>query len=185
MRLSKITKIVLIVVVMLIVISLVVWTVTSPPPLPVESQSELQSGLFGVSKSVTGFNISDGSGTYYFKFGLDFTQNLTSGGATKIAIYCALADQEITSFFTKGVALSLQSSTLLIDGIVDSSVTVSSKVQANLQTYYLEIPTVSFSLGNHSLQVRLLVSTIDVNYIGNSVGSYQLILLNGNFTVNS
>jgi hypothetical protein len=183
LKISRIIKIALIIIVALILIGLVIWTVISPSPLPVVSQSQLQNGLFGYSKNVASYNISDGSGTYNFKFGLDYSQNLTGGSSTKVAVYCALADKEISSFFTKGVALTLLSSSLSIDGTVDNNLIESSKVQSNLQTYYFGIPAVSTSLGNHNLQVRILVSTIDVNYIGNSAGSYQSVILNGTFTV--
>jgi hypothetical protein len=182
MKLPKTIKIASFVIVGLILIGLVIWTVTSPTSLKMQSKSQLQEGLFGFSKDVVGYNISDGSGTYEFEFGLDYSQNLTSGSATKVAVYCALVNEEITSFFTKGVALSLQSSSLSIDGKFDNTVE-SSKIISNLQTYYIEIPAVSASLGNHTLQVSLLVSTIDINYIGNSAGNFHPVLLNGTFTL--
>jgi hypothetical protein len=172
-----------VIVLALILIGLVIWTVTSPSPLPVQSKTEVQQGLFGFSQNVAAYNVSDGSGTYNFEFGLDYTKNLTTGSPAKITVYCALVDEEITSFFTRGVALTLQSASLSIDNKSDNTLSVSSKVFSNLQTYSFVISALSASAGNHTLQVKLLLSTLDVNYIGNSAGSYQLVLLNGSFSV--
>jgi hypothetical protein len=183
MRLTKTIKIAFFVIVASIVVGLLIWTITSPAPLPVQSESQLQAGLFGFSQEVASYNISDGSGTYNFKFGLDYSQNLTGGSPARITVYCALVKQEITSFFTKGAALTLQSSSLSIDRKFDNTVTVSSKIVSGLQTYSFVIPSLSTTSGNHTLQVNLFVSTLDVYYIGNSLGSYQSILLNGTFTV--
>ncbi|MDH2900147.1 MAG: hypothetical protein PXY39_04175 [archaeon] len=183
MKFRKAIKIAILVIVSLIVIGLVIWTVTSPSPLPVQSKGQLQSGLFGFSKDVASYNISDGSGSYSFEFGLDYSQNLTSGSPTRIEVYCALVNQQVTSIFTRGVALALQSSSLFIDGTVDNSIDVSSKLISNLQTYSFVIPNLSSPLGNHTIQIRILVSTIDVNYIGSSTGTYQPVLLNGTFTL--
>ena len=183
MKLRKTIKIAVLAIVSLIVIGIVIWTVTSPSPLPVQSKGQLQGTLFGFSKDVASYNISDGSGAYYFEFGLDYSQNLTSGSPTRVEVYCALVNQQVTSLFTKGVALILQSSSLFIDGSVDNSIDVSSKVISNLQTYTFVIPDLSSPLGNHDIQIRILVSTLDVNYIGSSAGTYQPVLLNGTFTV--
>ncbi len=185
MKVSSIIKMTAIAIVLLTIISLVVWTVTSPRPLRVQSESQLQNGLFGGSETTIGYNISDPSGTYHFEFGLDYSENLTSNSATRVAVYCALVNQQITSFFTRGVALALQSSSFLIDGAIDSSAIVKSNLQSNLETFYFEIQNFQAPVGNHTLQVRIFISTVDINYIGNSLGTYQSVVLNGSFTVSS
>jgi hypothetical protein len=186
MRFSRTIKIFLFVIVLLIVIGLAVWTFTSPSPLPIQSETQLRSGLFGYSQNVVSYNISDGTGTYDFKFGLDYSRNLTNGSPAKITVYCALVNQQISSFFTRGVALTLQGSSLSIDGRFVNTETVSPSIDSGLQTYSFVIPTVSAISGNHhSLQVNMVVSTIDVNYIGNVGGTYQSVSLNGTFSVAS
>jgi hypothetical protein len=184
-KFSKIVKLVIVTAIILIIAGLVVWTLISPKPLAVLSQSQLQNGLFGSSETTAGYNITDASGTYHFEFGIDYSKNLTSNSATRVAVYCALVNEQITSFFTKGVALILQSSSFIIDGKLDSNVVVKSNMQPNLQTYYFEIQNLQASIGNDTLQVRMFLSTVDVNYIGSSVGTYQTVVLNGTFGVSS
>jgi hypothetical protein len=185
LKFSKFLRFAIVVIVGLIIIALVTWTVTSPSPLVVLSQNQLRNGIFGVSSSVENYSINDGSGTYHFEFGLDYTQNLTAGSATRVAVYSALVGEQISSFFTRGVSLALQSSSVSINGSVDGSAIVTTKKQAGLQTFYFEIPNVPNLHSDDSLQVRILVSTIDVNYVGNTLGSYQPVLLNGTFVVSS
>ena len=173
----------LIIIVATILVGLTIWTLSSPLVLLVQTKSQLQSGLFGFSQSVASYNISEGSGAYRFEFGLDYSHNVTSGSPVKITVYCALVSQQITSFFTKGVALVLGSSSLSIDNKFVNTVRVSSKVVSNLQTYSIVIPALSASPGNHTFLVNLFVSTVDVNYIGYSGGSFQSVMLNGTFGV--
>ncbi len=169
--------------VLVIIIGLVVWTVTSPAPLPVVSHSELSGGLFSVSSTTASYNVSDASGNYRLEFGMDYSKNLTAGATTRIAIYCALVSEEVSSAFTRGIAISLQSSSVVIDNATQNNVIVTSKLQSGLQTYYFQISSLPSKAGNHSLELKLLFSIIDVNYIGNSLGNYQPVNVNGTLFV--
>jgi hypothetical protein len=183
MKRTKTIRISLFLVIVLIVIGLVVWTVTSPSTLAVQTKNQLENGLFSYSQDTVNYNMTDGSGTYAFKFGLDYSKNLTNDSPVKLTVYCALVNQEISSPFTRGVALALQSSSVSIDQRFDNSIEVTAKIISGLQTYSFVIPNLSTTSGNHSLQVNILVSTVDVNYIGNAGGTYQSVLLNGTFDV--
>ena len=183
MKLSVALKILAVVIVASILIGLFVWTVTSPPTLSVQSVSDLQNGLFGGSSSKQSYNVTDGSGTYQLAFGLQYDQNITAGSMTRIAVYIALESEKISSSFTKGIALTLESSTLSIDGKPVSGVQITSSIQDNLQTYYFALEHAPVSSGNHSLEVGITVSTIDVNYIGSVLGNYQPVNLNGTINI--
>jgi hypothetical protein len=171
------------VIVFAIIISLLIWTIESPAPLPVQSESSLTSGLFGSSSSTVGYNISDSSGTYFFKFGLDYSSPIPNGGSTRMVVYCGLVSGDITSGFTKGIALSLQSSTLLIDGQSYSDVKVSSQRISGLQAFYFEIQNLALTSGNHTIEIKTFLATADVNYIGNTLGAYLTVSLNGTLDV--
>ncbi len=172
-----------IVIVLAIIIGLLLWTIDSPSPLPVQSVSQLTSGLFGGSLSTVGYNITDSSGTYFFKFGLDYSAKIPNTGSSRMAIYCGLVSEHISSGFTKGVALSLQSSTLLIDGQSYPNVQVSSQRISGLQAFYFEIQNLALPSGNHTLKIEAFLATADVNYIGNTLGTYLTVSLNGTIDV--
>ncbi len=181
MKPSKLIKVLAIIIVVAILIGLSFWTLSSPAAMQVQSPTQLRNGLFGAATLKVGDNITDGTGTYYFLFGLDYDQNITSGGPTRIAVYCALASEKINSAFTKGVALILESSSILIDGRSIDNVNVSSVVQASLETYYYVFQGLSLSQGSHNLEIKITVTTVDVNYVGNALGTYQTVNLNGTF----
>lgn len=174
-----------IIIVIVIIIGLLIWTIESPAPLPIQSESQLTNGLFGGSSSTVGYNISDSSGTYFFKFGLDYSSPIPIAGSTRIAVYCGLVSEDIISGMTKGVALSLQSSTLLIDGQSYPNVKVSSQRISGLQAFYFEIQNIALPSGNHTLKIETFLATIDVNYIGNTLGTYLTASLNGTIDVTS
>ncbi|MHB1909035.1 MAG: hypothetical protein ACYCQJ_09230 [Nitrososphaerales archaeon] len=167
---------------MLVIIGLVAWTEAAPPFLGVQSRNSLQSGLFGTSLTETQRNITDYGGSFSFLFGLDYNQNITRGSASEIAVYCAL-QSESPGFFTKGVSLSLDGSSVTIDGNPDSNFTFASRFEPSMQIYYFGNPAMDLDNGNHTLQVKLFLSTTEVNYIGYTAGSFMSVLLNGTFVV--
>lgn len=170
-----------VVVIIVIAVALSAWTLSSPSVLPVHSQADLENGLFASSYTSVSYNITDGSGEYFFKFGVDYDQTILNHSATEISVYCALAGERITSYITKGVALSLQSSSLVVDGRPFSGSTITSKLESGLQVYSFGIRNFAGPEGNHTFSVLLFVSTVDVNYIGNLPGSFQAVSLNGSF----
>jgi len=74
---------------------------------------------------------------------------------------------------------------LSIDGAEDRSVKVVTQTQAGLVTYELQSPNTSLTLGLHYLEVHLAFSTIDINYVGYTVGSSGIEFLKGNLTIGS
>jgi len=179
------TKLAAIVVVVLIVAGLAAWTFESPPMLPVQSQRQLGGTIFSASRVFQSANVSDGSGSYKFKFGMDYDTNITRGQATRLAVYCALTSQQLSSPFARGVTLSLQSATLIVDNSPDESINVATGRQPGLLLYYLENPDTNIALGLHNITARLVFYTVDDNYIGNSQGSLLIIQLNGTMTISS
>ncbi|MGI0078262.1 MAG: hypothetical protein ACRECH_01415 [Nitrososphaerales archaeon] len=177
----KVTKIRVsaLVVAILVVIGLIVWTIASPPILGVQSEVQLENSLFSYSKSFATQNFTDSSGIYTFKFGLDYSANVSQGEHVQLAVYCALTYEQITSFFTRGVGLVLQSASLSIDGRQDSGVKTSSRFQPGLQIFYIQNLNTNIATGLHNMTARLVVSNVDVNYVGNSLASTQVVLLGG------
>lgn len=182
-RRSKVLIVAGVLIILAILIGLLVWTVESPAPIPVQSEAQLEKGLFGGSYSTAGYNISDSSGTYFFKFGLQYDPKIPNASSTRLAVYCGLVGEQITSGFTKGVALSLQTSALLIDGQSYPNVQVSSQRESGLEIFYFGIQDLAVASGNHTVTVKVFLATIDVNYIGNTLGTYQTVSLNGSIDV--
>ena len=100
-------------------------------------------------------------------------------------VYAALLSEHITSPFVRGIALRLDELSLSIDGAEDRSVKVVTQPQTGLVTYELQSPNTSLTLGLHHLEVHLAFSTIDINYVGYTVGSSGIAFLEGNLTIGS
>ena len=167
---------------MVVIIGLVAWTETAPPFLGVQSKNSLQNGLFGTSLAETQRNITNYGGSFSFLFGLDYNQNITRGSASELAVYCVLQSESL-GFFTKGVSLSLDGSSVTIDGNPDSNFTLASRSEPSMQIYYFGNPRIELNSGNHTLQVKLFLSTTEVNYIGYTGGSFMSVLLKGTFVI--
>ncbi len=185
MRLTRI-KFAGIVLVVMVVVTLTAWSASSPPVLTVRSQSQLDSTLFSYARSFSTQNFTDGSGIYTFKFGFDYPNTTVSQGERiELGIYCALVNQQITSPFTRGIALNLQSGSLLVNNREDSSIKIVSKTQPGLQAYYIQNPNTNIPLGSYNITARLLLETIDDNYVGNLQGTLQVVNLNGVLNITS
>ncbi len=185
MRFSKRIKIITVVLIAIVIAGLVAWTLTSPAPLQVQSQNELKTGIFSVSKTTLAYNITDGSNAYQFEFGFDYDSNITQSSSIEYAVYGALVAEQISSPFARGVALSLQSASLLIDSHVDGSVKTSFQVKSGLATVYFQNPNTDLALGPHNMTVRLVVSPVDIGYIGNVDSSPIIVILQGAMNVTS
>jgi hypothetical protein len=178
-------RVIAVLIVTVVVLGLAVWTLSSPPILQVQSQTNMISSIFSSSIAFSSYNSSDGTGSYTFKFGFDTPVNVTEGAHTRFAVYCALTKENITSPFTRGVGLSLEDATLSTDNRSVGSVTISSRVSSSLDTFYLENPDTNLALGFHNITARLLFYIIDVNYVGSFRSSLIIVLLKGNFTITS
>ncbi|MFI5422153.1 MAG: hypothetical protein ACHQ1H_14410, partial [Nitrososphaerales archaeon] len=163
----------------IILISLILWTAYSPTPLAVQNNADLSNSLFQFAKTTEIVNSSDGSGIYSFLFGMDHNSSYNPGSHTIIEVYASLVAGEIHSGFTKGIALQFDEVQVLIDGTQDTGVKDRVSNQQNIVINYLSPVQFSQPPGMHNLTVRLIVSIVDVNYIGYASGNQFLVTLNG------
>ena len=147
-----------------------------------QNDAQLAGTLFNSAINVITVNVSDSSGTFSFKFGLDVANPIQKGSASRLSIYAALTSQQITSSFSKGISLSLETASLTLDNSLDGSIKIVTATQGNLLAYYLENINTNLPDGSHTISARLIVTTIDVNYIGFTQGSIAAVTLEG--TVN-
>ncbi|MHB8567901.1 MAG: hypothetical protein ACYC7D_14015 [Nitrososphaerales archaeon] len=156
----------------------------APTILEVQSSGALQNSIISVSKSYASANMTDGSGSYGFRFGFDYPDTpIQAGSATVFKVYAALTSEKISSFFTRGVSLQVQSGSLLVDGRYDSGVKVVTSTQHSLETILFEFVNANLPAGSHNASARLVVSSVDVDYLGYFDGSTQVVLLNGTFSI--
>jgi hypothetical protein len=172
-----------IVVVLLIVIVILFWTLSAPQALKVQSPSDLQSGIFSISTSQNSLNATDGAGSYSFRFGVDYNTNVSQGSALEIKVYGVLVSEKITSSFTRAISLTVNSASLLIDNSDDTSVQAVMSVRDGILTESFQNLDSSLPVGSHNLTIALLVSVVDLNYIGYSVGAPMAESLSGYFNV--
>jgi len=156
----------------------------APPILNAQSSAEIKGSILSVARSFENASFTDGSGSYTFRFGFDYPDTpIPAGSATVFKVYAALTSQQITSFFTRGVSLALQSGSLLVDGRFDSGVKIDPTIQANVSTIEFEFVNTSLPQGTHNVTARLILSTVDVDYIGFYTGATQVVQLNGTFLI--
>jgi len=176
-------KIVAAAIVLAIVLSLVLWTELSPPILYPQTEANLTGSIFQYAKTNATLNLADSEGTYSFLFGMDYNDSLSPGSPTIVQVFVSLSSEQRGSSFQKGVALDILSSTILIDGIEEIGVKSMVTTNGDILTDRLSGIDVNDSSGIHNLSARLIVSTVDVNYIGYFEGSEQVISLNGTLTL--
>jgi hypothetical protein len=150
--------------------------------MQVQSQSELSNSILQYSRNITNVAVKDGSAAYKFELGLDYNSNETSHQPFAMVVYAFLAGENKTSSFTKGVGLSLQGADVLVDGIGDSSVKVRSTYSSQVASFFLTFVEVN-STGTHQLTARLILNVIDLDYIGYTAGTTDIVNLNGSITV--
>jgi hypothetical protein len=166
-----------------VLISLALWTAYSPSTLSVQNPSELSNSLFQFAKTTRAGNATDASGSYSFLFGADYNTTFSAGVPTIVEVYATVTSEQITSSFTKGVALQIDEAQVLIDGAQDSGVKERITESNQMLIDYLSYVQSNGALGTHTLSVRLIVSIIDVNYIGYAQGTQFLVSLNGTFVL--
>ncbi|GEM_PF-1868823 len=175
--------IVTIVIVIVIASSLVIWTIEAPETLDPLPSGQLASSLISYSKTIKDYNFTDSSGTYEFRFGIDYQPVVNEGAAAEVIVYAALLSESIHSGFSKGVALSVQSASLALDGKVDTGVKFVTRRQGLIDSFLFQYLNTTLSIGMHNMTARLLVSTVDVDYIGYFEGNLYVVVLNGSFNV--
>jgi hypothetical protein len=167
----------------LVFAGLFLWTASAPGALVLQSHEALSEGIFSFSKSEISINATDSAGSYSFKFGLDYVENASLGSSIEAKVYGALVTEEISSSFTRAISLSVRSASLLEDGVVDVQVETETTLRGGILTESFQNPSTELSLGQHNLTVRLLVSCVDLNYIGYNVDPPQVVTLQGLFNV--
>lgn len=176
-------KIISILIIVLLAASLASWTLLSPKYMTVQSNEETSSSIFQYANIRQIVNFSDGEGAYSFLFGLDYNKNVSAGVPTIVAVYASLLSQRTSSSFLRGVALQVTAATILINGVQDEGVKTRFTSNSNILIYYLTDVQVNETGGLYGLSARLVVSTVDVNYIGYFSGTEQVVSLNGTLTV--
>jgi hypothetical protein len=183
--LRKDTRKILSVAVLLVILgSVLAWTVLSPLPLSPQSQGQLSSSLFSFAKTASILNISDGEGSYSFLFGMDYNGTLTPGIPAIVEVFVSLLSENKSSGFLKGVSLDFVSSGVLVDGSEDTGVKSMVTNSGGIITDRLSGVDINDTGGTHELTARLIISTVDVNYIGFLSGTEQVTSLNGTITIN-
>lgn len=167
----------------LVVLALVAWTVYSPVTLSPQSESQLSSSLFQYAKTTKLLNISDGEGSYSFLFGLDYNESARSGVPTIVEVFASLVGEDKGTSFLTGVALQIVSSNILIDGSEEFGVVSMVTRSSGILIDRLSNVEINETGGTHLLSARLIVSTVDVNYIGYFTGTDEVVSLNGTISV--
>ncbi|MGH2638151.1 MAG: hypothetical protein ACRDF4_02530 [Rhabdochlamydiaceae bacterium] len=162
--------------------SLLGWTLLSPHYMSVQDSSEISSSVFQYANDIREVNFTDAGGSYSFLFALDYNKNLTLGQPAVVAVYISLVSEKISSLFEKGVSLKIDGAAALIDGDVAEGSGDRSTFAPNILSVFLTSVKAN-SPGAHSLSARLIVSTVDVNYVGYFSGSEQVVDLNGTIGV--
>ena len=163
--------------------SLLVWTASAPAILSPQTESDLSSTLFQYTKIRNVLNVTDGEGTYSFLFGLDYNGTVSPGIPSIVEVYISLLSEQKSSGFLKGVSLEIMSSRVLIDSQEDSGAKSVVSNSGDIFTDRLSGVDINETGGTHQLSIRLIVSTVDVNYIGYLGGSEEAITLNGTLTI--
>ncbi|HZW58385.1 MAG TPA: hypothetical protein VFF30_19010 [Nitrososphaerales archaeon] len=173
-----------IVIVVLIVAGLAVWTIRAPTTLTVQSEDQLKNSVMAFSRSFSNLSISDSAGSYTFRFGFDYPNNsISRGSATVFKVYAALTSQQLSSSFARGISLDVQSATLLVDGKEDASVKVVTTAQPTLEVIQFEFVNTSLPAGTYNTTARLVLSTMDVYYVGYFTGTTSIVTMDGSFTI--
>jgi hypothetical protein len=167
----------------IIFVSLEVWTVFAPPILNPQSETSLNETLFQYTKTKSILNITDGEGSYSFLFGLDYNETASAGIPSIVLVYVSMLSEQRTSSFLKGTGLAIESANVLIDGVEVSGVKSVVSSTGSILTDRLSNVAINETGGSHQISARLLVSTVDVNYIGYFGGSEEPINLNGTISV--
>ncbi|MDA4130086.1 MAG: hypothetical protein OK457_04905 [Thaumarchaeota archaeon] len=161
-----------------VLLSLALWTAFSPAYFSVQSKSEI-ANLFQFAKTTENVSITDSTGDYNFVFGMDYNSTQNPSIPTITEVYASLSSATFLSALAKGVALHVDDASIFFDGVQVSGVMQRVNTAQNIIFVYLSYVLVKSTSGVHHLSVRLLLSTVDVNYIGYFSGNQFLAILNG------
>ena len=148
-----------------------------------QSNSSLSGPLFQYASEERTINLSDSEGHYSFLFGMSFNENVSRGQTIVVQVFCSLLSQHLTSTIMRGVSLRLVSASASIDGVQAQGIKIRMTFRQNILIIYLTSVKIGQNLGQHSLSARLIISTINVNYLGYFGGPEQVVNLNGTIRV--
>jgi hypothetical protein len=176
-------RVIAILIVAVVLVSLAAWTWASPETLSLQPQTSISSSLFQFAKATREFNVTDGEGAYSFLFGIDYNDSTAPGIPTIVDTFVSLVSEQSTSGFLRGVSLNIASASILINGTsatgVKSMLTRNSEIISDRLT---GVP-IDNSSGRVTISARLIVSVVDVNYIGYFAGNDQIVILNGSISI--
>ena len=170
-------------VILILLISIASWTAFSPQILSVQDSSQISSSLFQFGKVKQLVNFTDGEGSYTFLFGMDYNDSASPGVPTIVQVFASLVNQGTSSGFLRGVGLQVSQYTVLIDGVEDEGISSRSTNNGAILESRLSQIEINQTGGTHVLSVRMIVSTVDVNYIGYLPGVEELVSLNGTISI--
>jgi hypothetical protein len=166
-------------VILILLISIASWTALSPQILSVQSSSRISSSLFQFAKVKQLVNFTNGEGSYTFLFGMDYNDSASPGVPAIVQVFAALVNQGTSSGFLRGVGLQVSHYSVLIDGVEDDGISSRSTNNGAILIARLSQVEINQTGGSHALSVRMIVSTVDINYIGYLSGIEELVSLNG------
>jgi hypothetical protein len=180
---SQWKRFVSLVVIVVVIVSLADWTVFSPVTLTSSTSQELHESVFQFVKATSILNITDGEGAYSFLLGLDYNDTVSTGLPSIVVVYISLLNEQKNNGFLRGVSLQVVSSRVLVDGVEYPGVKSEVSFNSAILTDRLSGVEINDTAGSHRITARLILSTVDVNYIGYLGGSEKAINLNGTITV--
>lgn len=147
-----------------------------------QTGSDLSRSLFHYANENETVSFSDSEAHYSFLFGMSYNTNVSQGQMIIVEIFSSLLSQK-SSGLMRGVALHLDSASVSIDGLQVKPIEVRVTSSPTILIVYLTSIQINAGAGKHLISARLLLSTIDVNYLGYFGGSEQAVNLNGTIVV--
>ncbi|HXQ92451.1 MAG TPA: hypothetical protein VN739_05545 [Nitrososphaerales archaeon] len=179
----KLKKLVILAVILIFLISISAWTALSPQVLSVQNDSQIAGSLFQFAKAEQLVNFTDGEGSYTFLFGADYNDSAAPGVPTIVEVFASLVKESIGSGFLRGIGLQMVHSTVLIDGVGESGFVSRTTTSDSILVERLSQLEINQTSGTHMISIHMIVSTVDVNYIGYLSGTEQVVNLNGTFSI--
>ena len=176
-------KLIAIALVSIIVVGLAAWTFLSPKTMELQSTSEISNSLFQFAKSTERLSFADSEGNFTFLFGIDYNQSMPLAEPAVISIFASLISESGTSPFLRGVSLSVERASVLVNGQEYPGLKTRQTISGGILIEYLTSFQVNTPGNLTQITARLIVSTIDVNYVGFLPGSEEVIQLNGTVSV--
>jgi hypothetical protein len=149
----------------------------------VQNDSQIGSSLFQFAKAKLMVSFTDREGSYAFLFGADYNESAAPGVPIIVEVFASLVEETLGSGFLRGVALQVSHSSVLIDGVEESGVSLRTTISDSMLVERLSQVEINQTGGTHELSIHMIVSTLDVNYIGYLSGTEQVVNLNGTISI--